>query len=155
LKICHDFLDSILSIVGETETSDAIGVLHADKVFSYYGFYNLISEVLMEEVVAFKNEAFEVEREWRIAVRPRNLRRQHIILPNAPAPSPHCRSMRGMVVPYVKLVPPKSDSKFPLCSVRSGPTMDKTTAGMAISLLTQNTKYAGVRVLGSDITVRF
>jgi hypothetical protein len=60
-----------------------------------------------------------------------------------------------MLVPHVRLIPLDPAKKLPIACIRSGPTLDKTTAGMAISLMLDKHGFSGVRVEGSDISVKF
>lgn len=67
----------------------------------------------------------------------------------------HFRTSRGMLIPYVKLVPSERGKKVPITSVRSGPTLDTTMATVAISMMLARNEFPGVAVRGSDISVRF
>ncbi len=60
---------------------------------------------------------------------------------------------RGMLVPYVILVPSRPDKKLPIACIRSGPTLDKTMATVAISMMLEKNKFPRLRVQGSDITL--
>ncbi len=67
----------------------------------------------------------------------------------------HFHISRGMLVPHVKLIPPDPAKKLPIACIRSGPTLDKTTVGMAVRLMLERNGFSGVLVQGSDIPVRF
>ena len=54
------------------------------------------------------------------------------------------RSSRGMLAPYVKLIPIDPSKKLPIRSVRSGPTFDKTTAVMAVCMMLDKNGFSGV-----------
>jgi hypothetical protein len=104
--------------------------------------------------VAFKNEAFRVEKEWRVVVRPRELNKQGTD-DGGKTPIPvHFHSSKGMLVPYVKLIPTDPTKKLPIACVRSGPTLDKTTTGMAVSMMLNKNGF-NIPVRVSDITARF
>ena len=109
----------------------------------------------MEEIVSCTNEAFRVEKEWRVVVRRRELTKQGTDDGGRTPVPVHFRTSRGMLVPYVKLVPTDPSNKLPIACIRSGPTLDRTMAGMAVNLILERNNFAGVVVRGSDIPVRF
>jgi hypothetical protein len=105
--------------------------------------------------MGFKNKAFEVEKEWRLVVRRRDLLKQGID-DGGKTPVPvYFRTSKGMVVPYVKLVPTEQGGKLPLAYVRSGPTLDKVNAWLGVRMLLDEHSFRGVSIEGSDITVKF
>ena len=105
--------------------------------------------------MSFKNEAFKVEKEWRVVVRERELTKQGTEDGGATPLAIHFHVFRGVLVPHVRLIPLDSAKKLPIACIRSGPTLDKTTAGMGISLMLDKYGFSGVQVQGSDISVRF
>jgi hypothetical protein len=112
----------------------------------------LIDHFLVEQIVAFKNEAFEEENEWRIVVRPRFGRRAASRGESNNAV--HLRTARGLIIPYVKLVP--GDNYLPIQSITIGPTLDKAKAERSLKLLLiQNDLGGSVDIRGSDIPVVF
>lgn len=155
IKKCRAVVDMLLTIFDNSDITAAIATLGEHPFFGYPKILTVIVDVLLEEIVGFKNEAFEVEKEWRIVVRRRELTKQGTD-DGGKTPTPiHFRCSRGMVVPYVKLIPTDPGKKLPVACVRSGPTMDKTIAGMAVKMLLEKNGYPSVLVEGSDISVRF
>jgi hypothetical protein len=125
-------------------------------LFGYDKILGAIADILLDEIVRFKNEAFKVEKEWRsVVVRQRELTKQGTD-DGGKTPTPvHFRISRGTLAPYVKLIPTDPAKKLPIACVRTGPTLDKATAGMAVGLMLDRNGFSGVRVQGSDISVRF
>ena len=109
----------------------------------------LIEHFLMEQIVAFKNKAFEEENEWRIVARPKFGR--HALSRGERDDAVHLRTARGLIVPYLKLIPA---SDFPIQSVTIGPTLDKARAERSLRLLLiQNDLGTSIGIDGSDIPV--
>jgi hypothetical protein len=150
---CKSVLTSLLAILGEAEIGDAILKLDDHPRNGYSHFLRTITEILFEEIVSFKNEAFQVENEWRIVVAQRDLLKQGVD-DGGKTPTPiYFRCFKGMLIPYVKLnVNPSK--KLPIACVRSGPTLDKTMAQMSISMILEKNGFPALRVEGSGITVR-
>ena len=75
--------------------------------------------------------------------------------------SSDCRSycslpfLEGDDGPYVKLIPTDPAKKLLIASIRSGPTLDKAAASMAVCMMLHKNGFPNVRVQGSDIPVRF
>jgi hypothetical protein len=126
-----------------------------EGIFGVKRFLAIIADILLDEIVAFKDKAFDVENEWRIVVRPRELYKQGQD-DGGKTPVPiYFRTRNGVVVPYVKILPTKGHhTHLPIVSVRTGPTLDKNNAALSVSMLMQNSGYTGIAVTGSDITVR-
>lgn len=155
IKQCNAVLDPILALL-DSETGEAIRKISDHPLFGYAAFYRVMQEILLEEIVRFKNEAFNVEKEWRIIVRRRELKKQTIDDAGKTAVPLYFRALKGMLVPYVKLIPTDPPYKtLPIQSIRTGPTLDKETSKMAITLMLEKTGYPRVRVDGADISVRF
>lgn len=152
VDICRDILDPIFALLDEPTTAQAMRAVSEHPFFGYQKLFTATMDVLLEEIVRFKSEAFQVEKEWRAVVRQREFSKQGTD-DGGKTPVPvNFRTSRGMLVPYVKLVPWKQDKKLPIACIRSGPMLDTTVA--TCMLLEQN-KFPRVRVHGSDITVRF
>lgn len=152
---CRSILNPILAVLDNADTARAIAAVADHPLVGYETIFRTIVDILLEEIVSYKNEAFQVEKEWRIVVRRRELTKQGTD-DGGRAPVPvHFRTSRGMLVPYVKLIPFDPASKLPIACIRSGPTLDKTMAGMAVSMMLQRNSFVGVVVRGSDIPVRF
>jgi hypothetical protein len=96
-----------------------------------------------------------VEKEWRAVVRQREFLKQGSDDGGKTPVPAYFRTSRGMLVPYVKLVPWQPDKKLPIACIRSGPTLDTTMATVAISMMLEKNKFPGVRMQGSDITLRY
>ena len=73
-------------------------------------------------------------------------------LPTVPV---YFRTSRGMLVPYVKLVPWQPDKKLPIACIRSGPMQDTIMSTVAISMMLEKNRFLRVRVQGSGITLRY
>ncbi len=152
---CRAVLDPLLAIFDDRETAQGLATIGAHPLFGYAVLRRIITDILMEEIVGFKNQAFEVEQEWRVVVRQRELTKQGTDDGGKTVTPVHFRSSKGMLVPYLKLIPTDPAKKLPIACVRSGPTLDKTTAGMAVGMMLYSNGFSGVRVQGSDIPVRF
>jgi hypothetical protein len=155
IKKCRTILDLVLPIFDDPGAAQAITIVAAHPLFGYSRMLRVIADILMEEIVGFKNNAFEAEKEWRVVVRKRELEKQGEDDGGKTAPPVHFRSLNGMLVPFVKLVPTEPGGKLPVACVRSGPTLDKTTAGMAARMFLDKNGFANVQVKGSDIPVKF
>jgi Protein of unknown function (DUF2971) len=73
VKKCRAVLDPLLAIFNDRETAQAMATIDAHPLFGYAVFRRITVDILMEEIVGFKNQAFEVEQEWRVVVRQREL----------------------------------------------------------------------------------
>jgi hypothetical protein len=154
-KKCSAILDPMLAIFDDPDTARAMATVADHPIVGYSHIFRTIADILLDEIVSFKNEAFKVEKEWRVVVRQRELTKQGTD-DGGKTPLPvHFRTSKGMLVPYVKLIPTDPAKKLPVACVRSGPTLDKTSAGMAVCLMLDRNGFSGVRVQGSDISVRF
>ena len=109
-------------------------------------------QFLLDEIVRFKNRAFEVEKEWRIVVRYKNYFERDRTAGSAATLPIHFRSLRGALTPYVKLLP--VSGKLPISRFRSGPTLDSNAAKMAIALILYQNGFPRVPVEGADIPVK-
>lgn len=152
---CQSALDELFEIVADPPLAAAMKILQDSSEFGYTALFKLIRDILLDEIVAFKNEAFAVEKEWRIVVRPREIIKQsgddggRTLLPIK------FRTSNGQLIPYVRLVPSQSGAKLPLVSVRFGPTKEERLSWLAIRLLLHQNGYDSVRrVEGSSIPVR-
>jgi hypothetical protein len=154
-KKCRTFWDSVLPIFDDPDTARAISTVRSHPLFGYASIRRLIAETLLEETVGFKNPAFEVEKEWRIVVRQRDQKKQGTDDGGRTATPVQFRPSEGILVPYVRLIPIKPTEKLPVVCVRSGPTLDKITAGMAVRMMLDKNGFSSdVKVQGSDVPVR-
>ncbi len=131
------------------------------EFISELAFY--LQELLMDEIVSFKNSAFEEEREWRIATRPRLIemkrarRDQGVSEQQKSRTGPHSyvqhfRHSKGGLVPYLELSP-LENQLLPIQSLRFGPSLDKFKTEFALLGFLQKYGYGGVTVGGSDTPV--
>jgi hypothetical protein len=154
-KTCRTILDSILAIFDDPDTARAAATVADHPLVGSDKMFRAIADILLEEIVSFKNEAFNVEKEWRVVVRQRELTKQGTD-DGGKTPIPvHFRTSHGMVVPYVKLLPTDLAKKLPIACVRTGPTFDKTTAGMGVYMMLEKNGFPHLQVQGSEISVRF
>lgn len=152
---CKGILDTVLPIFDNPEVARAVPELGPHGIFGYDAMRRIIADILMEEVVGFKEKAFEVEKEWRLVIRRREMMKQGTD-DGGKTPVPvHFRSSKGMLIPYIKLIPNRENAKIPLAVVRSGPALDGLTASMSIRLILDKHGYDGVRTAVSGITARF
>jgi len=163
IRRCREILDSLLPILDDEELASAVREIDISSPLGFQGIFSAISDILVEEILAFKSKAFEVEKEWRIVVRSRELLKQGTD-DGGRAPLPiHFRSARGLLTPYVKLIPSggkdllsiRYEGLLPIDGVRIGPTRDQTTAWMATRMLLDKNKYRATRVFGADISLNF
>jgi hypothetical protein len=152
---CREVLEGTLPGLVDSKVGQAVFAQNPEGVLGVRMFLAVIAEMLLEEAVAFKDQAFEVEKEWRIVVRPRELHKQaNDDGGKTPVPV-YFRTSNGLIVPYVKMLPTKNHhTKLPIVSVRTGPTLDKNNAALSVNMLMQKNGYSGVAVTGSGITVR-
>jgi hypothetical protein len=155
LARCQNALDGTLSTLMPPEVGKDIFSQNPEGILGVKRFLAIIADILLDEIVAFKDKAFDVENEWRIVVRPRELYKQGQD-DGGKTPVPiYFRTRNGVVVPYVRILPTKGHhTHLPIVSVRTGPTLDKNNAALSVNMLMQNSGYTGVAVTGSDITVR-
>jgi hypothetical protein len=155
VKKCRAILDTILPIFDDPQTAQAVTAVGAHPFLGYGAIRKVIADILLEETVGFKNDAFEVEKEWRIIVRQRELVKQGTDDGGKTKVPVYFRSLRGLLVPFIKLLPTKAAERLPLACVRSGPTLEKTTAGTVLRMLLDNNGFPSVLVKASDISLRF
>ena len=155
LARCEAAVEGTLAALLPPEVGNDIFSQNPEGIFGVKRFLAIIADILLDEVVAFKDQAFEVENEWRIVVRPRELYKQGTD-DGGKAPVPiYFRTSNGLIIPYVKMLPTKNHhTKLPIVSVRTGPTLDKNNAALSVNMLMQKNGYSGVAVTGSEITLR-
>ena len=155
LARCQSVVEGTLAAFVPPEVGNDIVSQHPESIFGVKKFLATVADILLDGIVAFKDQAFQVENEWRIVVRPRELYKQGTD-DGGKTPVPiYFRTNSGLIVPYVKMLPTKNHhTKLPMVSVRTGPTLDKNNAALSVNMLMQKSGYAGVTVTGSDITLR-
>jgi hypothetical protein len=154
-EICRSIMDPIFESLDEPKTAQAMTAVSEHPLFGYQRLFTATMDILLEEIVRFKSEAFKVEKEWRAVVRQREFLKQGTD-DRGKTPVPvYFRTSRGMLVPYVKLVPWQPDKKLPIACIRSGPMQDTIMATVAISMMLEKNSFSRVRVQGSGITLRY
>jgi hypothetical protein len=154
LNKCRDILDAVLPIFNDDEIAEAVRFVDSHPTMANSGIRKVLEDMLVEEIVAFKNVAFRDEREWRIVVRQRESVKQAADDGGKAPTVIHFRVSRGALVPFVKLIPSDDGGKLPIACLRIGPSIDKTPAVMALSLMLAKNGYGNAFVEGSDIPVR-
>jgi hypothetical protein len=125
----------------------------------YENFYELVQDLIIETIVAFKNPAFSGEQEWRLVARQRQLMKQGVDDGGKSPTEVYFRTSRGLVVPYIKLVPRQGPTlpgkaMFPLSSIRFGPMLNRAKGERALRrLLEMNDFPSDVAIEGSEIPV--
>jgi hypothetical protein len=152
-KKCQVILDAILPVLDDEGVANALRDIEPSPLLGYSNFRTALNDLLLDEIIGFKNQAFDVEREWRIVVRRRELLRQGTDDGGYTPPQVYFRASGGFLVPYVKLVP--MAGKLPIACVRSGPTLDKTTAAFALRMFLDRNGFPATNIKGSEIPVRF
>lgn len=143
-----------LPILGDPVAAEALRGAESDSIFGYSQFRQDVEDLLVDEVVSFKDKAFKVEKEWRIVVRPRRLLKQGTDDGGKTALCVYFRPSKGILIPYVKLLPSGDNGRLPMDRICSSPTLDKARAEAAVKLLLEANGFADVTIHGSDIPVR-
>ena len=162
LRRITELLDFLVPILDDAQVTEAIRSLDPLSPDGFGWLSRTISEILMDESVAFKNPAFAVEKEWRLVVRSRQLLKQgtddgdHTRLPI------HFRTARGQLAPYVRLIPSGTafpvtgdGKKLPIESVHCGPVGDRVSTAMAVRMLLDHYDYKAARIHRSEIPLAF
>jgi Protein of unknown function (DUF2971) len=111
---CRAVFEVTLPILDDADTAKALVAVDSYPLGGYSKVREALQEILLDEIVGFKNKAFDAEREWRIVVRPRELLKQGTD-DGGRTPTPvYFRSVRGVPVPYIKLIP--IEGKLPIAS---------------------------------------
>jgi Protein of unknown function (DUF2971) len=151
LERCRVILQEVLPIFDDSSVTQALRevspVGSPNRGFSEIG--RVIREMLMEEALAFKDKAFEVEREWRLVVR----RREDD--GGRTPPMIHFRLARGLLIPYIRLIPAGEGAKIPLAFVRSGPTIDGLLAFLSLRPFLDRHGFKNAGTKESGISARF
>lgn len=158
----RELLNFLFPILDEQDVTDSIRSIDETSPLGFSQLQETIQEMLVEECIGFKDQAFSVEKEWRFIVRSRKHLKQssddgnHMKLPI------HFRTARGRLIPYIKLKPNHAPmphvgdgSHLPIASVTCGPGGDRISAGMAIRALLDGREFRSVRVNHSDIPLVF
>jgi hypothetical protein len=159
VQSCVQLLREILSALSAEDLAAAIANQNQYSPRKYEDFYELIQELIIERIVAFKNPAFVEEQEWRLVARQRVLMKQGVDDRGKSPTEVYFRTSRGLVVPYIKLVPRQGPTvpgkpRFPLTSVRFGPMLSRAKGENALrQLLEKNDFHNEVTMVGSEIPV--
>jgi hypothetical protein len=154
IRRCKEILDAILPAFDDKTTAQAFATIGDHPLSGYSKVLRTMVDILMEEIVGFKSEAFAVEKEWRVVVRQRDLTKQGTDDGGETPIQVYFRSSRGALVPYVKLIPTNPGERLPIYCVRTGPTLEANAATLGLPLFLQTKGYPGVRIRRSDISVR-
>lgn len=154
LKRCGTILDSILPIFDDPSTVNGIAAVDDHPFLGYAAILRVVMDLLLEEVVCFKDEAFKSENEWRIVVRQREWLKQGTDDGSKVVKPIHFRTSANKLIPYVRLIPYKESDKLPIACIRYGPTTEITTTHLAVSLLLEQNGFSSVPVQPSGIPLR-
>jgi len=152
---CLEILQLVLSVV-DVPALQLLGRTvkipsHQGLTLAYDFVLNVAEEMLLDEILGFKDQAFQEEDEWRLIVRPRRFLLQGRDDGGKTPARTYFRPQRGIAVPFLKLVP--LEGKLPISRIRSGPSIDRTRARASVQLLLRENKFAEVEFNGSDIPV--
>jgi hypothetical protein len=157
-----ELLDFLVPITDDAQVTEAIRSLDNLSSFGFGWLSGTISEILMDESVAFKNPAFAVEKEWRLVVRSRELLKQGTDDGDHTKLQIRFRAARGQLTPYVRLIPSGTafpitgdGKKLPIESVHCGPVGDRVSTWMAVRMLLDRYDYKAARIHRSEIPLAF
>ena len=155
VECCEGVLNSILPFL---EDPTVTRTLHTDMALTYHGkipvgefIFKVAQEWLIDELLSFKDKAFEEEKEWRLIARPRLFRLQGRDDRGKTPNKFYFRPHRGLLIPYIKLMP--LSGKLPVASIRSGPSINVTKAEASIRLMMRQHGFADIDFRGSAIPV--
>lgn len=154
LSQCKQILDSVLPVVDSADQSifrDTKATTTKGLVPTYDFVLNALEEMLLDEILGFKNKAFEEEDEWRLIIRPRIFLLQGRDDHGKTPTKRYFRKSRGLIVPYLRIVP--ATGKLPIRSIRSGPSLDKVRAEASVRLLMREFGFPEPEFTGSEIPV--
>jgi len=155
-------LDFLLPILDEQAVSDSIRAIDVSSRLGFSQLQESIQEILFEESLGFKDPAFAVEKEWRFIVRSRAHLKQSNDDGNHDNLPINFRTARGLLIPYVKLVPSEASTpivgngkQLPIACVTCGPGGDRISGGMAVRGFLDGRGFRSVRVDHSEIPLVF
>jgi hypothetical protein len=149
---CKNVLDEVLSILEDNTVAQSLLALEWHAQAGYSLFVRCLEELLLDEVMGLKHEAFKAEREWRLTVRPRSLVKQGTDDGGLTSPPIYFDVSKGIFVPYVKLVP-AGQNKLPIRCIRFGPSLDKAKSEVSIGMFLEANGFQGVTLAGAEIPV--
>lgn len=153
LRKCSELLDAVLPAFDKPETARALETIGDHPLVGFPAIATVVMDLFMEEIIGFKNEAFAVEKEWRIVVRRRKLIKQGTDDGGKTATPVHFRTSKGALIPYVKLIPTLPTEKLPIQCVRTGPTLDANVSTLALPMFLEKHGYH-MYIRRSEISVR-
>lgn len=158
----RELLDFLLPILDEKAVTDSIRAIDVTSPLGFSQLQGSIQEILFEESLGFKDPAFAVEKEWRFIVRSRTHLKQGNDDGNHDNLPIQYRTARGILIPYVKLVPSEATTpivgngkQLPIACVTCGPGGDRISAGMAVRGFLDGCGFRSVRVDHSEIPLVF
>jgi hypothetical protein len=86
----------------------------AGLIETYQYIFELAQEMLLDEILSFKDVAFKEEEEWRLIARPRLFTLQGRDDRGKTPTKRYFRAQRGVVVPFLKLISLKGNFLWPL-----------------------------------------
>jgi hypothetical protein len=149
VKSCQNLLENIVSKISGEELDWAI--TQVSPFLGYDKFQSAIEDLLIEEIVGFKNPAFKEEREWRLVLRRRELVKQSEDDNGRTPTQLYFRTSRGLIVPFIKLIP--VDSQLPISTIRFGPALDRRKGEAGLRAMLVENDFNKVKIEGSDIPV--
>lgn len=139
-------MDDLISVLNDESVRQLWKSYSPEEQYYFsISFNSFLQTLALNEIVRFKDPAFEEEREWRLAVRPMSLE-----LKDEEIQQLKFRTARGLAVPYLELRP-KDGKLLPIQSVRYGPTLKQKQTVNALSLLFQQKGYPKVPFNGAGI----
>ena len=108
-------------------------------------------ELLLDDIVTFKNPAFREESERRLIARPTLIRTTEAEPSQEMVSSFKFRASRGSLIPYLELLP--RDMKIPLRSIRYGPSLDGSRVENPLRMLLAASGFTNVQITGSELPV--
>lgn len=157
IEKCRDIFESLVLTVNDPEaeriarTTKAISYHHGGLIETYQYIFELTQEMLLDEILSFKDVAFKEEQEWRLIARPRMFTVQGRDDRGKTPTKRYFRAHRGVLVPFLKLMSLKG--KLPIVSIRSGPSVDRDRARASVKLLLKEYGFPEVEFDGSEIPV--
>jgi hypothetical protein len=76
LEICRNILNPIFTSLDQPGTTEAMREVSEHPFVGYQRLLTATMDILLEEIVRFKSEAFNIEKEWRAVVRQREFYKQ-------------------------------------------------------------------------------
>jgi hypothetical protein len=153
---CREILALVLSAIDDPALQH---LARTAKIQAYHGptlLYDFIlsisEEMFIDEIIGFKDNAFQEEDEWRLILRPRKFLLSGRDDRGKTPTKTYFRPQRGVAIPFLKLVP--LEGSLPIARIRSGPSIDRARARASVRMLLREHKFPDVEFNGSEIAVR-